>query len=239
MRGVTMKIITAYTRILISTHTPHARRDLVKSRFQLSTGAKFQLTRLMRGVTVKLAYDIIAVRHFNSHASCEAWPLAQSCAFTLCNFNSHASCEAWHKKSLFRQEDFYFNSHASCEAWHIETKTAATENKFQLTRLMRGVTFTRMNPLFPLAFQLTRLMRGVTTKCPECWNREMKFQLTRLMRGVTTLNIGKFSASGDFNSHASCEAWLSTQLPGIGMYNFNSHASCEAWPKSAIRKYFN
>ena len=57
--------------------------------------------------------------------------------------------------------------------------------KFQLTRLMRGVTetYTGIN-LKTAQFQLTRLMRGVTqtvmfTVCI------LLFQLTRLMRGVT------------------------------------------------------
>ena len=35
----------------ISTHTPHARRDIIHMIKMISIIAKFQLTRLMRGVT--------------------------------------------------------------------------------------------------------------------------------------------------------------------------------------------
>ena len=58
-------------RMLISTHTPHARRDSgcygLAPRYY-----KFQLTRLMRGVTPYRYYCHLIECHFNSHASCEA-----------------------------------------------------------------------------------------------------------------------------------------------------------------------
>ena len=61
--------------------------------------------------------------------------------------------------------------------------------KFQLTRLMRGVTAAvRSRTIFILTFQLTRLMRGVTVRCNHpCGN--CAFQLTRLMRGVTATSF--------------------------------------------------
>ena len=49
MRGVTAGMKYG-NRILISTHTPHARRDL-SSDFSTFSPVLFQLTRLMRGVT--------------------------------------------------------------------------------------------------------------------------------------------------------------------------------------------
>ena len=55
--------------------------------------------------------------------------------------------------------------------------------KFQLTRLMRGVTFTTFGAFAYHEFQLTRLMRGVTSA--RCFMRY---------------------ANINFNSHASCEA---------------------------------
>ena len=79
--------------IIISTHTPHARRDtrnpvcnMVSTTFQLTrlmrgvTSVrllfrqmhKFQLTRLMRGVTVLSEHPHARAIYFNSHASCEA-----------------------------------------------------------------------------------------------------------------------------------------------------------------------
>ena len=77
---------------------------------------------------------------------------------------------------------------------------------FQLTRLLRGVTY-----LLPVLracclFQLTRLLRGVTHYAGKYMHDDTQFQLTRLLRGVT-------GAYG---------------LPQPLVYNFNSHASCEA-----------
>ena len=54
MRGVTLLRRKLIDQIEISTHTPHARRDLLPGllSFLLKT---FQLTRLMRGVTSGLS----------------------------------------------------------------------------------------------------------------------------------------------------------------------------------------
>ena len=51
MRGVTNYIITQYFPFVISTHTPHARRDAMHF-YMFIKLTKFQLTRLMRGVTI-------------------------------------------------------------------------------------------------------------------------------------------------------------------------------------------
>ena len=57
--------------------------------------------------------------------------------------------------------------------------------QFQLTRLMRGVTYLRIVIVsYAVEFQLTRLMRGVTA-LPQFFPLGSVFQLTRLMRGVT------------------------------------------------------
>ena len=94
---------------------------------------------------------------------------------------------------------------------------------------MRGVTFSEL--LFGFwfeRFQLTRLMRGVTpfvylvqhenpisTHTPHArrdWvhllytEYSLQFQLTRLMRGVTPRRPIIEKAHFHFNSHASCEA---------------------------------
>ena len=50
MRGVTIAVIVFYGVFIISTHTPHARRDGMALQLNTMT-VKFQLTRLMRGVT--------------------------------------------------------------------------------------------------------------------------------------------------------------------------------------------
>ena len=45
-----MSFLTSWLYSQISTHTPHARRDILQ-RDSLSVFSEFQLTRLMRGVT--------------------------------------------------------------------------------------------------------------------------------------------------------------------------------------------
>ena len=52
MRGVTGKTSLMTIKAYISTHTPHARRDY-RSVGSLAVDHQFQLTRLMRGVTIK------------------------------------------------------------------------------------------------------------------------------------------------------------------------------------------
>ena len=80
------------------------------------------------------------------------------------------------------------------------------EEKFQLTRLMRGVTIVRVDPVAVAAeFQLTRLMRGVTSFLDNELAADI-FQLTRLMRGVTIVPSSFTVNIPYFNSHASCEA---------------------------------
>ena len=103
--------------LLISTHTPLARRDARKS------------------------VGVPKNQNFNSHASCEARPcVALRVAVGEDNFNSHASCEARLAAQNGTDIRRHFNSHASCEARHggfIETLSSAV---FQLTRLLRGAT---------------------------------------------------------------------------------------------------
>ena len=79
-------------------------------------------------------------------------------------------------------------------------------NKFQLTRLMRGVTFEKFVGNAERIFQLTRLMRGVTGYKKVLALFACRFQLTRLMRGVTQNIYSTTPIAHNFNSHASCEA---------------------------------
>ena len=71
MRGVTIEAYVDVNVLAISTHTPHARRDYTAFDV-LKSYIKFQLTRLMRGVTQGYFSAILDFRNFNSHASCEA-----------------------------------------------------------------------------------------------------------------------------------------------------------------------
>ena len=50
---------------------------------------------------------------------------------------------------------------------------------------MRGVTQLAFFQFGVIKFQLTRLMRGVTCLTAPYWLKLLEFQLTRLMRGVT------------------------------------------------------
>ena len=70
MRGVTYNSFVGGDISLISTHTPHARRDVATP--QRHWEIIFLLTRLMRGVTYKIIGTALMVEHFYSHASCEA-----------------------------------------------------------------------------------------------------------------------------------------------------------------------
>ena len=149
---------------------------------------KFQLTRLMRGVTEVLNSEvsIVKISTHTPHARRDQNPLLEN--ILIKNFNSHASCEAWHRVVI---------------KW---TK----ELKFQLTRLMRGVTlfpeyvccsFNNFNshasceawlkleifiilPL-PISTHTPHARRDILV----CWNLHhiILFQLTRLMRGVTKI----------------------------------------------------
>ena len=71
MRGVTSLMYIIALIFKISTHTPHARRDNIVAD-TLTKFIVFQLTRLMRGVTVIYAARSSGSEDFNSHASCEA-----------------------------------------------------------------------------------------------------------------------------------------------------------------------
>ena len=56
---------------LISTHTPLARRDHDTTK-EVNDRRRFQLTRLLRGVTITKHEPPLPKGDFNSHASCEA-----------------------------------------------------------------------------------------------------------------------------------------------------------------------
>ena len=156
----------------------------------------------------------------------------------MTNFNSHASCEAWRQAPCRVFQGYpHFNSHASCEAWPISWYRVFTIFSFQLTRLMRGVT-----DCFPVRVSVC----DISTHTPHArrdWNALAvflyltEFQLTRLMRGVTRSSQYYGDSTFHFNSHASCEAWLSAILDHYSDDNFNSHASCEAWRMTIAWKW--
>ena len=101
----------------ISTHTPHARRD-VSALTNINTTTIFQLTRLMRGVTISMAEGEIKE--------------------VISTHTPHARRDGYMNSNRFRYK--HFNSHASCEAWLSPVRCVTVCTIFQLTRLMRGVT---------------------------------------------------------------------------------------------------
>ena len=154
--------VTMLTADEISTHTPHARRDLtgilspvVLVLFQLTrlmrgvTASKrawtriviFQLTRLMRGVTYhsQVYYfftDVISTH--TPHARRDVNKLMRSASSTISTHTPHARRDA--ASPIERFISLNFNSHASCEAWQNRLWLQLFAVQFQLTRLMRGVT---------------------------------------------------------------------------------------------------
>ena len=164
----------------------------------------------MRGVTSWQETFFHFYFHFNSHASCEAWPDAPK-AVSICTFISthtpHARrdgkfhgisiafrCISTHTPHARRdfsalktdKDKLNFNSHASCEAWPEKRPFLCAEKcKFQLTRLMRGVTHV-MNgsPVPPTYFNSHASCEAWPSGTQKRFRRQL-FQLTRLMRGVT------------------------------------------------------
>ena len=93
MRGVTRASSCFRLPFIISTHTPHARRDTTTQTVR-QYRAEFQLTRLMRGVTRDLiaTIDYVAISTHTPHARRDI--IRDHSFSTFRYFNSHASCEA-------------------------------------------------------------------------------------------------------------------------------------------------
>ena len=183
MRGVTYTIPFLTANKSISTHTPHARRDIHEQSKKL-TGISFQLTRLMRGVTSLLSSSSVCLRisTHTPHARRDTvLPVTRVTGTDISTHTPHARRDLVEMK---RQDDIKISTHTP-HARRDFPNLGITETfyKFQLTRLMRGVTANSCIACLPPLFQLTRLMRGVTSLFPDKIDRYV-----------------------DFNSHASCEA---------------------------------
>ena len=123
----------------------------------------------------------------------------------------------------------HFYSRASCEARRVPLEVADAQNKFLLTRLMRGAAVSR---------RMKKLQLKISTHAPHArrglsslsiFSTHKKFLLTRLMRGAAYNTEEMSRMIDDFYSRASCEARLDPD-PGSGSDNnyFYSRASCEA-----------
>ena len=119
MRGATISFVGLSDQNVISTHTPHAGRDL--STIFSPSSCAFQLTRPMRGATVQTGSDLIAAL-ISTHTPHAGRDQKQPLHFLLLQ---------------------HFNSHAPCGARHVPRIPSARLVEFQLTRPMRGATAAR------------------------------------------------------------------------------------------------
>ena len=141
MRGVTYNALTKSLVVKISTHTPHARRDLMSRKS--SASSIFQLTRLLRGVTLSFFNLSLIIGGISTHT-----PLARRDINNIFSF-SLAMLISTHTPLARRDQ--------------ICRIICFVNFGFQLTRLLRGVTRSRASKKARRnIFQLTRLLRGVT-----------------------------------------------------------------------------
>ena len=137
MRGVTAVDQRVGQRVGISTHTPHARRDLI-SRDELDSmgisthtpharrdkptykkwgrAYTFLLTRLMRGVTLTVdgIYGRLTISTHTPHARRDKWEQIIDCNFDISTHTPHARRD--HSACRAGTAHCHFYSHASCEA---------------------------------------------------------------------------------------------------------------------------
>ena len=140
MRGATHPDVKIEYPRYISTHAPHARRDVIVRIFNHTIG-KFLLTRLMRGATFTTFQNSLVT------------------GFLLTRLMRGATGAG--KITINQMRNFY--SRASCEARRSSVYTMPSLCIFLLTRLMRGATVIETSSLASNAeFLLTRLMRGAT-----------------------------------------------------------------------------
>ena len=101
---------------LISTHTPHARRDN-EIRFKRCALRKFQLTRLMRGVTRDSWRNLhgTLISTHTPHARRDRCRHEWTPQNWISTHTPHARRDRF--AVLFADLVWNFNSHASCEAW--------------------------------------------------------------------------------------------------------------------------
>ena len=169
----------------------------------------FQLTHLLRGVTVyNLVSDCSSV-HFNSHTSCEVWQNSfVSNEKYQKNFNSHTSCEVWQTADIMSLhmavisthtplarcdmdnaiseiDNYNFNSHTSCEVWL--TLTLSVLDILNFNSHTSCEVWRTTNPLK----KRSEYHFNSHTSC-EVWQSSdnstcfrSAFQLTHLLRGVT------------------------------------------------------
>ena len=139
MRGVTTGKVKDVWGYLISTHTPHARRDQPRQQKHSKT-LKFQLTRLMRGVTQK-GCTISAWLQFQLTRLMRGVTMqrqSSALGFLISTHTPHARRDQAEPRERQRRTISTHTPHARRD--FKEEKQQIQRKKFQLTRLMRGVT---------------------------------------------------------------------------------------------------
>ena len=121
-----------------NSHAPcGARQKTANSRY---TARLFQLTRPLRGATLRGQTLFSDNRYFNSHAPCGARQRQSAYRQIPLHFNSHAPCGARLPRPQLRAVGNHFNSHAPCGARRACTLSLIWTILFQLTRPLRGAT---------------------------------------------------------------------------------------------------
>ena len=135
------KIHDKKTADAISTHTPHAGRNIVFNLYNQNKKQKFQLTRPMRGATPNKFILFFLLSQISTHTPHAGRNLAPAFRLFNCDyFNSHAPCGAQHVIQFYTTALPYFNSHAPCGAQPLGIGVESRLITFQLTRPMRGAT---------------------------------------------------------------------------------------------------
>ena len=163
MRGATIHCRHINISVIISTHTPHARCDIVKNKLYAIQYRNFYSHTSCEVRPVGAGNTDNGNQHFYSHTSCEVRPRQRGKGRRLPDFYSHTSCEVRHRgevlilclpfisthtpharcdtsvfKPFFRL--FHFYSHTSCEVRPVLDLTEVSISEFLLTHLMRGAT---------------------------------------------------------------------------------------------------
>ena len=180
MRGVTTSVASWFT--YLEFQLTRLMRGVTHSLTDSTWTFTFQLTRLMRGVT-------------NQNP-------AERQKDYISTHTPHARRD--YLLFVFPFPFVHFNSHASCEAWPYLIDQDKSILRFQLTRLMRGVTSIRTGLL---------IHSIISTHTPHA----------RRDNSIITVILNVHN----FNSHASCEAWLDklyTWLYNIKISTHTPHA---------------
>ena len=113
MRGATLGANpNLYTKI-ISTHTPHARCNVIVVFFTSNNPISTHTPHARCNGIVLMC--LVQINNFYSHTSCEVQQIQQKITLlkNISTHTPHARCNLWHENIFFMLQNFY--SHTSCE----------------------------------------------------------------------------------------------------------------------------